>query len=125
MNFEEILTAIITKVIREEMPAAIRKAMADAQPKPTGEYLTPIEAGRVASVHPATIRQWIQEGLLPAYKAGREYRVRRDELDAFLSKPVVVPKFDPEAMAAAILARARARSGKRRRNGAMKEEDRS
>jgi excisionase family DNA binding protein len=36
-------------------------------------------------LEPATIRAWIREGRLRAKKFGREYLVRADELEAFLS----------------------------------------
>jgi excisionase family DNA binding protein len=35
-------------------------------------------------VDPQTVRRWIKSGKLKAYKPGREYRIRSNDLDAFL-----------------------------------------
>jgi excisionase family DNA binding protein len=43
------------------------------------------EIGEHLGLEPATIRAWIREGKLRARKYGREYLVRADELEAFLS----------------------------------------
>lgn len=106
-SIEEVIAATVRVAVREEVRTAVREAMADIRPIVSGDYLTPIEAGRIADVHPETIRQWIREGRLPRHMAGREYRVRRDELDAFLAESNHPPPTDPEAIAAAILAKTR------------------
>lgn len=46
-------------------------------------------AAAIADRHPNTIRTWVRTGLLPAYRIGpRDIRIRRDDLDAVLSRPV-------------------------------------
>jgi excisionase family DNA binding protein len=36
-------------------------------------------------VNEVTVRTWIRKGMLPAIRAGRTYRVRRSELDRWVS----------------------------------------
>jgi excisionase family DNA binding protein len=46
-------------------------------------------AAAIANRHPNTIRTWVRTGLLPAYRTGpRDIRIRRDDLDAALNRPV-------------------------------------
>jgi excisionase family DNA binding protein len=37
---------------------------------PSGPYLTVVQAAEQLSVHPSTIRRWIDKGRLPAYRIG-------------------------------------------------------
>jgi excisionase family DNA binding protein len=50
------------------------------------EYMTVFEAAAVLKAKPRTVRGWIREGKLRAYKVGgmRLWRVRRADLRAFL-----------------------------------------
>jgi excisionase family DNA binding protein len=55
-------------------------------------------------VDPQTVRRWIKSGRLKAYKPGREYRIRSNDLDAFLearSSPKV-HSLQPESGVAAL-----------------------
>jgi len=47
-------------------------------------YLTTAEAADWARVNPATVRQWVNKGHLTRHRAGREFRVSKTELRAFL-----------------------------------------
>lgn len=108
MSLEEVIATAVRAAVREET-RPLREALERLTP-PTGDYLTPIEAGKVAGVHPETIRQWVRDGRLPKHKAGREYRIRRDELDAFLAGPDgPAGPDDDDAAAAAMLAKLRRR----------------
>lgn len=50
--------------------------------------LSPAEAAEYMGVHDATIRRWIQKGILPAERVGpRLIRIKRTNLDA-LSQPI-------------------------------------
>ena len=51
------------------------------------QYLDITEAHEYAGRHENTIRRWIHDGKLPAYRFGRELRVKREDLDA-MYKPV-------------------------------------
>jgi excisionase family DNA binding protein len=48
-------------------------------------WLTVPEVSEELKVHPATIRAWIKDGRLQAVRVGREWRVRRSEVDRALS----------------------------------------
>lgn len=75
----ELLRAWITDVARAEVAKAL-----DARSKPN-EYLPTREAADFARVSTGTIRRWIREGRLEKLGAGREIRVRRDQLEQLMS----------------------------------------
>lgn len=47
-------------------------------------FLSVEEVAASLSVHQNTVRRWVREGALPAYKFGRQYRLDADELAEFL-----------------------------------------
>jgi excisionase family DNA binding protein len=47
-------------------------------------FLTPEEAAQYLRLHPDTMYRLLQRGDLPALKVGRQWRVRRSDLDAYL-----------------------------------------
>jgi excisionase family DNA binding protein len=53
------------------------------------EILTVTEAADYLKVNEETIRGMIRRGELPAIRAGRIYRIKKQELDA-LSRPTIV-----------------------------------
>lgn len=101
----------IRRVVREEVRAAVREALADVgkalTPPVDDGYLSVEKAAELAEVHPDTIRAWIKAGRLVRHQAGRELRVRRSELHAFLACEKASERATPEAEAAGILARRR------------------
>jgi excisionase family DNA binding protein len=56
------------------------------------DLLSPQEAGDRLGVSVYTVRRWIQEGRIPAYKPGKEYRIRDSDLEEFLQTREVRPK---------------------------------
>ncbi len=48
------------------------------------EVLTVEEAAAYLQIHKATVYKYIREGLLPAARLGKVYRLRRRDVDAFL-----------------------------------------
>lgn len=53
------------------------------EPRPVPVYLSLEQAAECMSVSVKTIRRWIAEGTLPAYRCGkRAIRVRLDDLEA-------------------------------------------
>lgn len=50
----------------------------------TDRLLTPEEAAAILSVSPKSIRAWLRSRKLKGVKAGRLWRVREEELHAFL-----------------------------------------
>ena len=47
-------------------------------------FLTPQEVSDLLRVSVYTVRRWIKEGDLPAYKVGRGWRIQESDLDAWL-----------------------------------------
>jgi excisionase family DNA binding protein len=92
------LDAHLAALIKPLVLEAVKDAMAQAyQPPPApvpNSYLSPEEAGLVAGVTAATVRSWVKSGALKAYWAGRLMRVKRLELDEFMSKPRDVEEDD-------------------------------
>lgn len=48
------------------------------------EWLTLQEIAEELKIHIETVREWVRNKLLPAYKVGRDYRVKRDDFDKFM-----------------------------------------
>lgn len=49
-------------------------------------YYTPEEVAERLSVHPNTVRLWLRQGRMSAVRAGRLWRVRESDLQAFLKE---------------------------------------
>jgi excisionase family DNA binding protein len=56
-----------------------------AQDEP--EYLKVEEVAARLKLKEKTIRDWILRGELPAYKLGKEWRIRRDDFDQAMQAP--------------------------------------
>lgn len=50
----------------------------------TNPVLTPVEAGEILRVERQTVMKLIHQGKLPATKIGRQWRIRREAVDALL-----------------------------------------
>ncbi len=93
------LEEVVRLIVREEMRAVLREELSGlVAPPPSAppstplkavvsgdEYLPTKEAARVAGVRPETIRIWVTSKRLPAHWAGTRLRIRRDQLESFLS----------------------------------------
>jgi excisionase family DNA binding protein len=61
--------------------------MATMSTGPTEQpFLTPQEVSEFLRVSVYTVRRWIKEGHLPAYKVGRGWRIRKAEIGAWLEQ---------------------------------------
>ena len=49
-------------------------------------FLTPQEVSEFLRVSVYTVRRWIKEGQLPAYKVGRGWRISESEIGAWLEQ---------------------------------------
>ena len=47
-------------------------------------FLTPQEVSDLLRVSVYTVRRWIKEGKMPAYKVGRGWRIQESDLNAWL-----------------------------------------
>ncbi len=57
-----------------------------ASPAEHQSFLTPQEVSDLLRVSVYTVRRWIKEGDLPAYKVGRGWRISESDIDAWLRK---------------------------------------
>ena len=71
----------------------------------TSEFLTVNEVARCSSVSVGTVRRWIREGKLASCQAGRSLRVKRCDLELFMSRsaPKVEGVIDFKARASQIV----------------------
>lgn len=51
--------------------------------------LTPEEAAELTITSPATVREWIKEGSLPAYRQGRNWKIVRTQLQSFVEQMAI------------------------------------
>ncbi len=56
------------------------------------EYLKVEEVAARLKVQERTVRDWILRGELPAYKIGKEWRIRRDHFDEAMEARLVAPE---------------------------------
>ena len=60
------------------------------------DYLTPEEIAATLRVHISTVRRWIRDGRLPAYRVGRQYRITKLAYQQFMKLVEVPPQHDTE-----------------------------
>lgn len=56
------------------------------------EWLSVDDIARELNIHPDTVRSWIRERKLKATKLGRDYRIKRVDLDKFLEDRTTSPE---------------------------------
>ena len=80
---------------------------------PPGALLTVEQVAARVNVRPATVREWIRTGYLPALQVGpggRRYAIRPDDLDRVLEKRSGSKPMDSKALAMQIVRSARSRA---------------
>ncbi len=100
MTMEDLIRSIVqdeVRALRDALPDLLRAALKARGPE-TKEYLTTVEAAALAKVRPETVRAWVAAGSLPEHRAGRELRVRRDELEALMAHGAETDEVDLDAM---------------------------
>jgi len=50
------------------------------------KFYTPKEVASLLKVSYMTIFRWIKAGKIEAYKFGKQYRIKKDELDKFINE---------------------------------------
>ncbi len=69
-----------------EQVGQIQKQLRNDGLRGEAEYLSVAQVGELAGVAPGTVRRWIRRGQLASCKAGRSIRVKRADLEAFMSR---------------------------------------
>lgn len=59
-----------------------------AQPE---AYLTPAEVARLCNVSTKSVYRWVELGAVPVYRAGKQLRFRRAEVEAYLARDARQP----------------------------------
>jgi excisionase family DNA binding protein len=60
--------------------------MTKATPRETASMMTIEEAAQYLQQHPLTVRRLAWEGAIPAFKVGRQWRVKRKLLDQWFEE---------------------------------------
>ncbi len=61
------------------------------------EFLTVADVARIPKLNQQTVRNWIDQGLLPALQVGRRVRIRRSDFERFLRQGRIQPPAEPDA----------------------------
>lgn len=64
------------------------------------EFLTVAEVAELLKLNQQTVRNWIDQGYLPALRVGRRVRVRRSDLNELLEKGSTQPERQQDLSAA-------------------------
>ena len=60
------------------------------------EFLTVADIARILKLNQQTVRNWIDQGSLPALRVGRRVRVRRSDFDTLLERGRTAAPAGPE-----------------------------
>lgn len=93
MTFDSAIRDLVARLVKNEV-ARVLKAEPD-------DLLTSRFAARAAGVSVATIRRWVRDGRLEAYRTGHTLRIRRDALDKLLKGKRADNDATPEQLAKA------------------------
>lgn len=110
MTIDEVVRAAVADEVRKALEE-IRSMVAESVRGAATDdgYMSVEKAAEFAEVHPDTIRGWVKAGKLPEHRAGRELRLLRSELRAFMNADVANgPRQSAEDEAGRILSRRRA-----------------
>ena len=105
MDLETLIRDTVRQVLREELRGLPASTPAAEPTAPADGYLSIAEAATLARVSKNTIRAWVKDGKLPRRMAGRELRVRRDDLHRLLAAAPAESGLTPEQAVANILER--------------------
>jgi excisionase family DNA binding protein len=63
---------------------------------PTESFLTVAEVAELLKLNQQTVRNWIDQGSLPALRVGRRVRIRRSDFEAVLARSSTVVAGSPD-----------------------------
>ena len=53
------------------------------------DFCSTKQVAKALSVNVMTVKRWIHKGVLPGYKLDKEYRIKKSDIDKFLSERLV------------------------------------
>ena len=80
-RYRYLLLEIHTEVMEEIMSNELESTAAEAMPE---KWVNLEDIADHLSVSTDTVRNWIKDGKLPFYKAGKRYKFKISEVDAWL-----------------------------------------
>lgn len=86
MSDQKLLVTLTAEELRELVRDAVRLELANTRDAEPSAMLSIAEAAAIANLHPRTLRKHVERGALRASQLGRAWRVRRDDLEAFLAR---------------------------------------
>ena len=102
-SFEHVLERLLRRVVREELLAQQRASFSSPQEARGSDELEPLDdVAAFVRMHPNTLRKAIKCGALAARRIGTRYRLRRQDVTAWLAtggrtKPLAVADSDDVA----------------------------
>jgi excisionase family DNA binding protein len=99
----QLIREELRAVLGEELRALLHASQDGATQETLPVYMSIEKAAAMLDVSPSTVRGWIKSGALPCHGTDRVWRVRLDELEAFL-RAGAVSMHDTEMAANAVLA---------------------
>jgi excisionase family DNA binding protein len=66
--------------------------MAFQSGNPDETFLTVAEVAEMLKLNPQTVRNWIDQGRMPALRVGRRVRIRRSDLERVLDESATAPQ---------------------------------
>jgi excisionase family DNA binding protein len=107
-SVDSAIRLAVAEAVRDVVRIEVRAALHEERPSHTevgaDPYLSIAEAAKFAGVHEATIRSWISRGHVPGYRAGRHRRIKRAELERFMTRVSDEDSVDIDARAAKLAA---------------------
>jgi excisionase family DNA binding protein len=92
MSIEKLLIDAVRQAVREEMQEMLAERFIEPAPKRVDDrYISIRRAAEIAGVHECTIREWINNGSLKAYRPSRHWRLLREDLEARLTQTPAEP----------------------------------
>lgn len=81
----QIVRGEVRDAVREELASIVGDVQQATSPR-TDRMLSTAEAATFAGVRRETVRRWFQNGELRGHRAGREWRVRGEDLMHYLAR---------------------------------------
>jgi len=109
MSLDQTIASIVRQEIREAMREERPAWVDDLSVRSVDEWLTVQDVAMLVKFDEETVRRWITRGTLKATKVGREWRVKRSDLERFMASDDGLTDEDIDAKVIEIMQSRRAR----------------